>query len=151
MTVLSSNYYSQSLLKCKLEITASVRAVMNHNRQITIGGPVETEIDSLHEILLKRWNEIPSLFRPCDLEIKAKVINNIWRSHISFNNHILLLLAAFSYLHLSNTLPEKTFQMPICRVPSLQVLVAILRVAAFIIKSQYTPVIGPVLEQAGII
>ncbi|KAJ3258071.1 hypothetical protein HK103_004064 [Boothiomyces macroporosus] len=152
MAAISALHYSAGIIKFRLPMIRLIRRTLRYSREIASGATHRYPTDNyqtLHVSLLQIFDELPPIFKPfnsLDLFVSNNnnvLINNVWRSFISFNHDFLVYLCSFCYLHLpivqaNYKFPLNTMKMDL--YSSTEILAIILRILVFIIKSMYTPV-----------
>jgi hypothetical protein len=158
MTCLAALHYSSGLVKYRLSLVRKVRRAMRYSRELAKGAVhrfVTDDFVTIHNALLKQFESIPPIFLPFKSLIQFRplsstnslVINNVWRSFCSFNHDLMFLFAGFAYLHLPLMASHSKQFLLSSEQPeafsSAAVLVSILKAIGFIVRSLYTPIIGP--------
>ncbi|KAJ3276101.1 hypothetical protein HDV01_006271 [Terramyces sp. JEL0728] len=152
MAAIASLHYSAGIIKFRLPMIRLIRRTLRYSREIASGATHRYPNDNyqtLHVSLLQIFDELPPIFKPfnsLDLFVSNNnnlLINNVWRSFISFNHDFLVYLCSFCYLHLPIVQANYKFPLNSMKMElysSAEILVITLRILVFIIKSMYTPV-----------
>jgi hypothetical protein len=163
MTALAALHYSSGLVPYRLGLLRVIRRVMRFSREKARGSIHRFPNDSvplLHTVMLMHFENLPPMFLPFPSlalfapfhDSSSIMINNAWRSFVSFNNDLLLFFASFSYLHLPllSTIPKQKYPLSTQNTKdgysSAEVLLCILKAVSFIIQALYTPIIGPEIQ-----
>jgi hypothetical protein len=158
MTCLAALHYSSGLVMFRLSLVRNVRRAMRFSRETAVGAvhcfPHDT-VSLIHSNSILQYESVPPIFMPFQsLQLFAPgsdtssiLINNMWRSYVSFNHDLLLSFSSFAYLHLPLVhLNEKKYKLSSLSTneySSMEILVTFLKAVSFIIRCLYTPNIGP--------
>jgi hypothetical protein len=163
MTALAALHYSSGLVPYRLGLLRVIRRIMRFSRENARGSTHRFPNDTsqiLHSALIMQYEGLPTMFLPFSslglfapfVENGPIMINNAWRSFVSFNHDLLLFFAAFAYLHLPLVLTNPRQKYPLSTKnsqdehTSAEVLVTILKALCFVIRALYTPIIGPEIQ-----
>ena len=162
MSCLAALHFSNGLLRYRVQLLRSVRRSIRFARENVIGAEHRFVGDSIlliHNSLITQFESVPLLFLPFSSLLLFRpyadnsmlVINNVCRSFSAFSHDLLLLFAGFTYIHLPNV-GQITQLFPLSSksktvFSSAEILLAILKAVAFIVRSLYTPIIGPELHR----
>jgi hypothetical protein len=152
MTCIAAAHYSSNLLMFRLSLIRNVRRAMRFSRENAIGAvhcfPSDT-VSSIHSDLVQQYEETSLIFKPFQsLALFGPghptvdfPINQMWRSFVSLNQELLLLFSSFAYLHFPVvTSAERIYSISRysqSQYTSMEILLTILKVAAFVVKAMY--------------